>query len=175
MTRRLLAFAAAVLLPLAAVHAAGLVVTKSSSVVSDAVSTLNPKALPGATVDYSLVVENTNGLLSGTVVRQVVITDTIAPGVKLYVGDYGAAGSGPIEFADGNLLGTGLLSSGVSLTYRGLADTTDGIEFSDGTSWSYRPVSTGGYDANVRAVRVTLSGTQIPTSRFRLRYRVVVR
>lgn len=159
-----------------ALSAAALVVTKSVSVVADQVNTLNPKALPGSTIDVALVVDNPNGALSGNVVGQVKIVDTIPSYLQLQVGDYASAGAGPVEFNDGSLLGTGLIGSGLSLTYKGLRDATDGVEFStDGVDWTYQPTSTGGYDANVRAIRVTLTGTQTPLSRFRLRYRTMLR
>ncbi|MES2754008.1 MAG: hypothetical protein V4659_05025 [Pseudomonadota bacterium] len=163
----------ALLLPLCAVHAAPLTVAKSSVVVADQVNTLNPKALPNATLDYAIRVDNPNGILSGNVVRVVVIEDTLPLSVKLRVADYGAAGSGPVEFMDGNLLGLGLLGSGLGYTFTSLASATDGLEFFDGTSWSYTPVADAeGFDTRVRAVRVRLSGTQAALSAFRLRFRV---
>ncbi|MBB4152577.1 hypothetical protein GGQ80_000453 [Sphingomonas jinjuensis] len=156
--------------------AAALVVTKSVSVVADQVNTLNPKALPGSTIDVALTVDNPNTLLSNNIVGQVKIVDTIPSYLQLQVTDYATAGAGPIEFNDGSLLGTGLISSGLSLNYKGLRDATDGVEFStDGINWTYQPTSTGGYDANVRAIRVTLTGLQAPLSRFRLRYRTMLR
>ena len=157
------------LVPVAA-HAAALTITKSSVVVADSISATNPKAVPGATVDYSLVVNNPNGALSGTTFRSVVISDTVPARTVLRTDDYAVAGKGPIEFGDGSLLGTGLLDSGLSLSFKGLADDTDGVEFFDGVSWSYHP--TGGYDPNVEAIRVTLTGTQAASSSFRLRFRV---
>jgi len=175
MRRLLLLVLLAVATPGAA-SAAALVVTKSVTVVADQISTLNPRALPGSTIDLSLTVDNPNGALSGNVVGQVKIVDTIPSYLKLQVIDYSTAGAGPIEFNDGSLLGAGLIGSGLSLTYRGLGDTTDGVEFStDGVTWTYKPVSTGGYDANVRAIRITLTGTQASLSRFRLRYRTMLR
>lgn len=163
-----LALAAA---PLAVAGAASLAVNKSSMVVSDQVNALNPRALPGAQIDYSLVVTNpvTNALQP---VRGVVIEDPIPANVALRIADLGAAGSGPVEFVDGTLLGLDLTGSGLSYTFAGYASTTDSVQFYDGTSWNYLPVSTGGFDANVRAIRVTLTGTQKAGTSFRLRYRV---
>lgn len=159
-------------LPVAA-HAAPLVITKTSAVVADQVNLANPKALPGATVDYAIRVDNPNGLLSGNAIGAVVIADTLPTTVALRVADYGAAGSGPVEFADGSLLGLGLLGSGLGYSYAGLASATDGLEFFDGVTWSYTPVADAqGYDANVRAVRVKLTGAQAASSSFRLRFRV---
>ena len=153
------------------VHAAALIVTKSSSVVADQVNTLNPKMIPGATLDYAMRVENPNGVLSGVTVGAVVIEDPLPATVALRVTDYGAAGSGPVEFADGVLLG--LLGSGLGFSYAGLSSRSDGVEFFDGTSWAYTPVPDAqGYDAKVRGVRVRLTGTLAAGSAFRLRFRV---
>lgn len=172
MMRRLLPLGLALLAaPLAAVGAATLAVNKSSMVVSDQVNTLNPRALPGALIDYSLVVTNplANALQP---VRGVVIEDPIPANVALRVADLGAANSGPVEFADGTLLGLDPTGSGLTYSFGGYASTTDSVEFYDGTSWAYQPVSSGGFDANIRAIRVTLTGTQKAGTSFRLRYRV---
>ena len=170
-TRRLFALIAA-LLPLAAVHAAALVVTKSSVVIGDSVSTVFPMALPGASVDYAILVNNPNGILSGQSIGAVQISDTIPANMIFSTANYGGA-NGPIEFTDGDLLGLGLLGSGLTYSFRGFADDTDSVEFFDGVTWSYRPVA--GVDPSVRAIRVTLSGTQRALSSFRLRFRVRVK
>ncbi|WP_242097325.1 MULTISPECIES: hypothetical protein [unclassified Sphingomonas] len=164
----LAAFAAAV------APAAPLTLVKSSSVVADSVSTANPKALPGATVDYALMVTNpvANGIAP---VGSIAITETIPATVKLRIADYGASGSGPVEFGDGSLLGTGLLATGLAYRFTSLASASDGLEFSDGSSWAYVPVAdAAGCDAHVRAIRVTMTGTHAAGTSFRLRYRVQV-
>ena len=173
---RILAVLALGALPLAAAKAAGLAISKTQLVVADAVNALNPRAVPGATVDYAITVTNTNGVLSGQAIANVAITDAIPAKTMLRVTDYGSAGSGPVEFADGNLLGTGLLGSGVAYGFAGLASATDSVDFSaDGVTWTYVPVpDAGGYDARVRAVRIRLSGTQVAATSFRLRFRVRV-
>ena len=170
------AFIAALLVPFAAAQAAPLLVTKSNAVVADQVNLLNPKAIPGATVDYAIRVDNPNGVLSGQAIAAVVVQDVIPAGVALRVTDYGATGGGPVEYLDGSLLGLGLLGSGLSYSFGGLASTSDGIEFYDGTNWSYVPVPDAqGLDANVRAIRVRLAGAQAPSSSFRLRFRVRIK
>ena len=171
--RRLIPVAVAALVPVAAAHAAALIVTKSSSVVADSVNTLNPKAIPAATIDYAIRVDNPNGVLSGTAIAGVTIQDTIPDSVTFRVTAYGA-GTSPVEFADGSLLG--LLGSGLGYTFSGLASTGDGLEFFNGTTWTYTPVADAqGYDANVRGIRVKLTGTQVAGSSFRLRFRVRVK
>ena len=72
-----------------------LTVTKSSRVVEDGVSALNPKALPGATIEYCLVVANGTPLVPAS---NVTLTDTIpanttyVPG-SIRVGGLGLAGT----------------------------------------------------------------------------------
>ena len=172
--RRAAFFLLAAALPLAAVHAAALVVTKTAAVVSDGVSQLNPKAIPNAEIEYTLRIDNPNGILSGQAIGGVVIEDAVPASVALRVADYGAAGSGPVEFTDGDLLG--LLGSGLSFGFGGLGSATDGLAFSDGTDWTYTPVpDASGYDPKVRGVRFRLGGTQTPGSSFRLRFRVRVK
>lgn len=174
LTRMALAAAIAAA-PLAVAAAASLQIVKSSSVVSDQVNTVNPRALPGADVDFALTVTNP-GANSLAAVGSVTVTDTIPATARLRVGDYGAAGSGPVSFADGNLLGAGLTGSGLTYTFKALGNTTDGLEFSDGTSWSYVPVADAdGYDGKVRAIRVTLAGNQVSGTAFQLKYRVRLR
>lgn len=165
--------ALAIAAPLSDAAAAPLALTKTSAVVADQVNAINPKAIPNATVDYAIRVDNPNGLLSGQTIGTVVIQDVIPTTVTFRVADYGAAGSGPVEFMDGNLLGLGLLGSGLGYSFSGLASATDGLEFYDGVTWAYTPVADAqGYDANVRGVRVKLTGTQAALSAFRLRFRV---
>ena len=151
-------------------------IARSSAPVADQVNTLTPaRNLPGATIDTMLTVTNPLGNVTATI-RTLTITDPVPDTVKFRVLNLNAGG-GPVEFVDGNLLAIPLGSSGLSYTYGGLASTTDGVEFSNGTSWSYTPVDQGdGYDGNVRGIRVTLTGTKfLTTGSFRLRYRVMLR
>lgn len=151
---------------------ANLTVVKSTTIVTDQVNGLNPKALPGATIDYSLMVTNPIGNI-GVPVTSVVITEQIPADVVLRVDNINGTSGGPVEFKDGAILG--LLASGLTYTYTSLNSPTDKLEFSDGNSWNYQPTSSGGYDANVRAIRVTLTGTHNTTGSFQLRYRVQVK
>lgn len=76
------------------VHSLNLSVTKTATVLSDGVNTLNPKALPGAIVQYCLTVTNPVGL---TPAANVNLTDVIpasttyVPG-SITIGGIGAAG-----------------------------------------------------------------------------------
>lgn len=171
--RRLLALC--ITLALAApVGAAPLTITKTATAISDPLANTLPRTIPGAVVDYKVLA--VNPLANATTpVRSVVLTDPLPANMILRVSDLNA-GKGPVEFADGNLLGTGLLASGLSYTYSAAAPATDGLEFWNGATWTYQPVAdANGYDVNVRAVRVTLTGTFTAATQFQLRYRMKIR
>ncbi|WP_375396916.1 hypothetical protein [uncultured Sphingomonas sp.] len=166
---------AAMLQPRAAV-AADLVVTKTVAVISDPVGSAAPKSLPGAVADYKVLF--TNPLANAAQpVRAIVVVDVLPANVILRVTDLAGPGMGPVEFVDGNLLGLGLGSSGLTCGFTSLSSITDCIEFStDGTTWSYVPVpDADGYDANVRAIRVKPVTTFSTTGSFQLRYRVKIK
>jgi hypothetical protein len=108
-------------------------------------------------------------------VRNLVMAEPLPDTVALCVGDL-AAGKGPVEFADGSLLGTGLLGSGLTYIYSAATPATDGLEFWNGSTWAYQPVARpDGCDANVRAFRVILGGTFATATSFQLRYRTRIR
>jgi hypothetical protein len=153
-----------------------LTVVKSSSVISDPFNgTTNPKAIPGALANYSIGVTNTNAGTadSGTTI----ITDAVPSTMRLYVGDVGGVGSGPVAFANGTP------TSGLSYTFTSLASTTDSIAFSNngGATYTYTPVpDANGYDSNVTHIRVTPTGTFAGASsgsnpNFQLQMRMQVR
>jgi uncharacterized repeat protein (TIGR01451 family) len=60
---------------------ATLVVTKSSTVLSDSVSLTNPKAIPGARIQYTITVQNTGNLAVDA--NSIVITDPFPPDFTL--------------------------------------------------------------------------------------------
>ena len=132
-----------------------LTVVKSSTLISDPYNnTTNPKAIPGARTTYNITVTNTNAGTadSGTTV----ISDAVPSNMRLYVGDVGGAGSGPVAFTNG------ATSSGLTYTFTSLASTTDSIDFSNngGSTWTYTPVpDANGYDSAVTNFRVTPTGT----------------
>ena len=153
-----------------------LLMQKNLLTVFDPVSnTTNPKAIPGGWVEYTITATN-NG--KGDVDDETTtITDPIASDVDLFVGDLGAAGSGPVDFADG----AGSASSGLIYVFIALGNLTDDVEFStDGVDYSFVPTpDADGFDTAVRFIRVNPSGTFLgrstatPTS-FDLRFRVRV-
>lgn len=177
MKRALLFFAATALIVSQTASADPLAVSKTATVISDPLGDAAPKSLPGAVVDYRALVTNPLGNLLKPV-RNIAVVDVLPSNVVLRVSDLASAGSGPIEFMDGSLLGTGLLGSGLGCAFVSLASTTDCIDFSSdgGATWSYTPApDANGYDANVRAIRVKPLTTFATSGSFQLRYRVKIR
>jgi uncharacterized repeat protein (TIGR01451 family) len=145
-----------------------LTVVKTSTVVSDPVNgTVAPKAIPGAVVEYRIILANPapNAVDSGTLF----VTDPLPSPLVLRVADLGGAGSGPVAFVDGSP------SSGLAYTFSSLAATSDDLEFSNdgGATWTYVPMpDAGGYDAAVNAIRVNPKGAFQPGgAQFQLRFR----
>jgi hypothetical protein len=131
-----------------------LLVLKSVTTLSDPVLGMsNPKALPGAVMRYEI--ELTNEGDGAPDADTVSILDALPAALDLFVGDLGAPGSGPVQFADGTP------SSNLTYSYLGLGSMIDDVEFSDdgGATFSYVPVPDAfGYDGNVTHVRVLPKG-----------------
>ena len=116
-------------------------VQKSSIVLSDGVNTINPKALPGAVVQYCLTVANATPL---TPASNVTLTDVVPPNTS---------------YVPGSLTVGGLGTGGVCLT-NGFVQSDDGSN----TTGPYR----GSYTAGTRTVTATiptlLGGTSVAAS-----------
>ena len=140
--------------------------------VSDPVNAASSaKFIPGAVADYVLVVSNSAG--GSPDANTVVAGDSVPSGLKLFVGNLGGAGSGPVAFTDGSP------SSGLTYTYTSLVSTTDSLSFSNngGASYAYVPSpDVDGYDAAVTHFRVVPSGTMAgaggSNTSFQLRFRM---
>ena len=98
-------------------------VAKTVSVISDPVNGgTTPKAIPGAIMQYSILVTN-SGVGTATD-NTTVITDPIPANTQLYVGDL-ANPAGPIAFVNGTP------SSGLTYNFTSLADGADDVSFSN--------------------------------------------
>jgi len=130
-------------------------ILKSSMVISDPINgSTNPKAIPGATLLYSVQV--TNQGLGSPDLDTLILSDPVPVNTEIFVGDLGA-GSGPVASIDGSTA-SGLV---LPVNFISLASTTDDIEFSNdnGASWNYTPVADAdGYDANVTNIRINFKG-----------------
>jgi uncharacterized repeat protein (TIGR01451 family) len=150
-----------------------IVIAKSVQVVSDPFNLgVGPKAIPGATMLYDIIVTN-QGI--GTAAN-VTVSDAIPANTALRVADIGVPGSGPVAFINGATV------SGLSYTFSGLGNGSDNLEFSsdNGATWTYTPVPDGnGVDTAVTNIRVPLTGTLNAAAganqpSFRLRLQVIV-
>jgi uncharacterized repeat protein (TIGR01451 family) len=141
-------------------------------VVSDPVNgATNPKAIPGAIVEYQIIL--TNPATTPIDANTVVVTDPMPQFVDLRVADLAGGGSGPVVFSNGSP------SSGLSYTFTSLASTTDDVEFSNthGATWTYTPApDANGFDAAVTDIRISPKGAfSANNGQFTVRFRVRVK
>jgi uncharacterized repeat protein (TIGR01451 family) len=128
------------------------VLFKLVSVLDDPVNgTTNPKAIPGATVLYTIGVSNQGARAVDP--DGVLLEDVLPATLDLFVAALGNRGL--LDFIDGSP------ASGVDVVFTSLSDDGDDVEFDDGSgTWTLDPVPDGdGYAANVRAIRIRPSGT----------------
>jgi uncharacterized repeat protein (TIGR01451 family) len=133
---------------------ADIFMTKSAMAYSDPVNgIINPKAIPGAEIFYTLQVTNQG---SGAVDSDtVVVVDPIPANTEMYVDDLDGSGSGPVVFVDGTT------PSGLTYTFTSLSSLTDDLDFSDdgGSTYTYIPAPDGaGYDSSVSTIRINPKG-----------------
>lgn len=131
-----------------------LVVTKDVSTIWDPFNlTVNPLAIPGSVVEYSIKVVNQGAGAVDTDTLE--ILDPVPINGCLVVVDIAGAGSGPVQFTDG------LPSSGLSYLFTSLASTTDDVAFSDdgGVTYTYVPApAASGCDAAVTHITISPKG-----------------
>jgi uncharacterized repeat protein (TIGR01451 family) len=140
-----------------------LVNQKQVTVISDPVrGTTNPLAIPGAVIEYTLSLSNTG---QGRVDSNTVfVTDAIPANTSFSVANLpGVPANSPITFTDG-------------ATSSNLTVSAADIQYSNnyGATWTYTPVSTGGYDAAVTNVRVNPKGRMAAGGSFVVKFRVRV-
>ena len=142
---------------------AAISLTTVSTVKSDPVNAATePKAIPGAEIEYLVSVANAG--FSPTDTDSVVITDGAPPGTKICF-DTAASGE-PIVFLDGTP------PSGLTYAYAGLTNATDSLFFSSdgGASWTYQPTADAdGCDAGITHFQLRPSGTLAAGGSFTLR------
>jgi uncharacterized repeat protein (TIGR01451 family) len=139
-----------------------LTVVKLSQVYSGPVhGTDRPKAVPGALVDYSIIV--TNPAAVAVDADTVLLNDVIPANVDFCVGDLGGPGSGPVAFQDGS------------------PPNASGLSFAPGDVAYFNnldphvPTPDGnGCDPLVTSLRVNPKGTFLPGGQFTIRFRVRV-
>jgi uncharacterized repeat protein (TIGR01451 family)/fimbrial isopeptide formation D2 family protein len=131
-----------------------LTVVKVATTLSDPVNgATNPKAIPGAIIEYQIIV--TNPATTPVDVDAMYINDQVPASMDLRVVDIGGSGSGPVQFVNGSP------SSGLTYTFSSLSSTTDDLSFSNdgGATWTYSPTAgAAGTDPAVTNVRVNPKG-----------------
>ncbi|WP_255573704.1 DUF11 domain-containing protein [Erythrobacter sp. SCSIO 43205] len=141
-----------------------LTVSKVSSIIADPVNgTNNPKAIPGATVEYLITVTNTG--VDATFADTVSVLDTGPADARMCLI---SRSGGPVIFNDPGS------NTGLGYSFAGLGSGADNIEFSsdNGSSFTYTPVDDGtGCDANITDFRVNPSGPMAGGSTFTLTVR----
>jgi uncharacterized repeat protein (TIGR01451 family) len=135
------------------VQPAQLTLQKSMDVINDPVNgTSNPKAIPGARIEYTLTVSNAGEGTTDT--DSIAIVDKLATGTDFYVGT--DANVSPISLVDGNP------ASNLTLTFENLTSTTDDVEFSNdgGLTFGYQPTpDANGFDPLITDFRIAPTGT----------------
>lgn len=116
-------------------------ITKTSDVLADPISSSNPKAIPGATISYSITVTNQGDLPVDA--NTIIITDPL-PSNLVY-----NAGS-PVVFTNGSTpSGLTAFNPATMVSYSN--------QVGGGAPYTYIPG--GGYDAAVRGIRINPAGT----------------
>lgn len=124
------------------------VLSKTVAPFSDPVNgTTNSKMIPNARARYTITMtsDGGGGIDSGTVV----ITDAIPSNTKMYVGDLGTTGSGPVIFTDGSP------TSGLSYSTANLKYSKD-----NGVTWTYTPVADSQTsDSTITNIKINPTGS----------------
>lgn len=126
-------------------------VTKVSTLISDPVNgTANPKAIPGALVEYLITIANTG--TSATDADSVVVWDQGPADAKLCLL---ARAGGPVTWSEPGG------ATGLSYAFGSLGSASDDLDFSNdgGTSWNYTPtIDAAGCDAAITDFRLRPRG-----------------
>jgi uncharacterized repeat protein (TIGR01451 family) len=126
---------------------ANLVVTKTSTVISDPVNgTVNPKLIPGAVVEYAISVTNAGN--RSVTASSIFIADALPA-------DFTYDGSTTVTFTNGTT------PSGLN-AFNAATMVSFSSQPGGGAPFTYTP--SAGYDANVRGVRIAPTGTMAAAS-----------
>ena len=128
-------------------------------VISDPVNgSSNPKAIPGAVIDYSVRASNTGTLSSD--LNSTMLVQAIAADSEFYVGTDSSIS--PVTFVNGS----GNNRTGLTFTFDSLTSTTDSLEFSSdgGNTFGYQPgAGADGFDPAITHFRLRLDGSMNPS------------
>ncbi len=151
---------------------------KSSSVISDPVngvtngSTIFAKRIPGAVIEYSILVTNTGRGPIDT--GETVFTDPLPPNMMMCVSTTCSGGANPVIFTDGSPVS--------GLTYNYATNVTYSSAVGGGAPFTYTPVAdVNGFDSNVTGVKIVPTGIMSasagapPNPSFTIRFRMKIR
>lgn len=131
----------------------------TAQVISDPVNgSSNPKAIPGAVIDYSVRASNAGTLSSDP--DSTVLVQAIAADSEFYVGTDSTIS--PVTFVNGS----GNNRTGLTFTFDSLSSTTDSLDFSSdgGNTFGHTPVAgADGFDPAITHFRLILNGSMNPT------------
>ena len=155
------------------VGAANISINKTSAVISDPVNASNPKAIPGAIIEYTVNVSNSGFGYADD--GSIVLTDPIDASTTLFLG----SPADPAQFSDGPT------PSGLSYNFISLSSTTDDIAFSNngGSSFITPSVDASGFDITappINFIRINPKGSLrgsdgVSNPSFTMRFRVRVK
>lgn len=148
---------------------------KSVSIISDPFNgNVNPKAIPGAEVMYTINITNTSSGAPDS--NTIAVRDLIPTNTKMCLLDVAGPGAGPVGFMQG------ANPSGLTYTFVSLASMTDDLSFSNDneTTYIYVPVAdVQGCDSSITHIRINPKGimnvnTASPPS-FALQFKVRIK
>ena len=159
-----------------------LMVLKMVQTFSDPVNASNPKAIPGALMDYTVIITNSGAGFVDT--DSSVLTDPIPTGTELFVGNISNGSvpavnnSGPVTFTDGATTST------LTYNFDSLDSATDDVDFStDGSDFTYYhggipAPPAGGFDPAITHIRINPKGSHAEDSgsspSYSLKFRVQI-
>jgi uncharacterized repeat protein (TIGR01451 family) len=131
-----------------------LTVVKAVTTLEDPINgTVDPKAIPGATMRYVILLTNTgNGAVDADTL---IVTDPLPANLALRVVDFDGSTPGPVQFINGSP------ASGLSYSFLALDDIDDDVAFSDdgGVTFDYEPsADANGVDTAVNAIWINPKG-----------------
>lgn len=149
--------------------AAPVTMTKTASTKSDPLNNgLQPRAIPGAIVEYRIAINGATTAATG-----IEFTDVIPITTSFCLSGFDLSGA-PMVFTDTSFL----FSSGLSFPYTSVTNAADNLDFSKdfGATWTYQPTADAdGCDNLITNVRVRLNGTFGANKTVQLQFRVKVR
>lgn len=143
-----------------------IILSKTIKVIDDPINlTVNPKAIPQASIAYTIKVVNIGRGNSDD--NSIIIEDEIPENSELFISDLNCNNldpdltlvnnnNGPVCFLTGSMAAT---ESGLSLNFNLINDNNDNVWFAKADKdFNYQPDNTTDYDTDIRFIRIQLDG-----------------